>query len=103
MTKRASKKAAGSAAADEAEEPAVRTVKFVVNRPYSAGEHYDIVDAEVAHEYEDEENLLRLRLIDPPRGVDDDQKRVRRSDLREVGTWFEETATEEAAADGNEG
>lgn len=90
MTKKASKRAAGGAAdVAEAEAPAVRTVKYVVNRPYSAGEPLDIVDAEVAHEYEDEEDLLRLKLINPPRGVDDDVKRVRRSDQREVGTWFE--------------
>lgn len=104
MTKKATtKKAAGAAAAEEAEGPPVRTVRYVVNRPYSAGEPFDIVDAEVVHEYEGEDDLLRLKLIDPPRGVDDDQKRVRRSDLREVGTWFEvpaegeESAAEEAA------
>ncbi|HEX8336079.1 MAG TPA: hypothetical protein VF621_05075 [Pyrinomonadaceae bacterium] len=91
------------AAAGVAEEPAARTVKYVVNRPYSAGEPFDIVDAQVEHEYEGEEDLLRLRLIDPPRGVEEDQKRVRRSGRREVGTWFEETASEEAAADGNAG
>lgn len=102
MTKKTStKKAPGKSAADEAEGPAVRTVKYVVNRPYSAGEPPDIVEAEVVHEYEDEDDLLRLKLIDPPRGVDEDQKRVRHSDLREVGTWFEEPASEEAAADGN--
>lgn len=104
MTKKATtKKAAGKSAAEEAEEPAVRVVKYVVNRPYSAGEPLDIVDAEVTHEYEDEDGLLRLRLTNPPRGVDDDQKRVRHSDRREVGTWFEESASEEAAADGIEG
>jgi hypothetical protein len=107
MTKKVSKKAAGAAAAEEAEGPAVRTVKYVVARPYSAGESHDIVDAEVVHEYEGEEDVLRLKLIDPPRGVDEDQKRVRHSDLREVGTWFEEPAneepaSEEAAANGND-
>jgi hypothetical protein len=91
MTKKATKRAA-PAAADEAEEPAARVVKYVVNRPYSAGEAPDIVDAEVTHEYEDEDGLLRLRLVDPPRGVEDDVKRVRRSDRREPGTWFEEGA-----------
>lgn len=101
--KRVSKKAAGKSAAEEAEEPAARVVRYVVNRPYSAGEPPDIVDAEVTHEYEDEDDLLRLKLINPPRGVDDDQKRVRRSDLRELGTWFEESASEEGAADGSEG
>jgi hypothetical protein len=113
MTKKATttkKRAAAAPAATgaEAEEPVVRTVKYVVNRPYSAGESLDIVDAEVVHEYEGEEDLLRLKLINPPRGVDEDQKRVRRSDLREVGTWFEEPAREEtvnkeAAPDGNAG
>jgi hypothetical protein len=107
MTKKASKKGAARPPAVEskAEEPAGRSVKYVVNRPYSAGEALDIVDALVVHEYEDEDDLLRLKLIDPPRGVEEDQKRVRRSDLREVGTWFEETAeageepgTEEAAS-----
>jgi hypothetical protein len=94
----AKKAAGGPAAGGEAEEPAVRTVRYVVNRPYSAGEVPDIVDAEVTHEYEDEVDLLRLKLIDPPRGVDDDQKRVRRSDRRDVGTWFEEAAAAEAPA-----
>lgn len=97
MTKKASKRAAGSAVAAEAEAPAVRTVKYVVNRPYSAGEAPDIVDAEVTHEYEDGEDLLRLKLINPPRGVEEDQKRVRRSDRREVGTWFEEAAPAESS------
>jgi hypothetical protein len=97
MTKRSTKRAAG-AAASEAEEPAARVVKYVVNRPYSAGEAPDIVDAEVTHEYEDGADLLRLKLIDPPRGVEEDQKRVRRSDLRDVGTWFEVPAEAEAPA-----
>lgn len=101
MTKKATtttKKASGNAAdAAEAEAPAGRTVKYVVNRPYSAGEHHDIVDAQVTHEYEEEEDLLRLRLINPPRGVEDDVKRVRRSERREVGTWFEPAAPTEPA------
>jgi hypothetical protein len=101
MTKKATtstKKSAGEAAdAHEAEAPAARVVKYVVNRPYSAGEAPDIVDAEVTHEYEGEEDLLRLRLVNPPRGVEDDVKRVRRSDRREVGTWFEPAAPGELA------
>lgn len=101
MTKKASKRAASDAAEvaaeGEAEAPSARVVKYVVNRPYSAGEPLDIVDAEVTHEYEDEDDLLRLKLINPPRGVDDDQKRVRRSDRREVGTWFEPAAPAEPA------
>lgn len=102
MTKKATgKKAAGGAAEvaaeGEAEASAARVVKYVVNRPYSAGEPLDIVDAEVVHEYEGEEDLLRLRLADPPRGVEDDQKRVRHSDRREVGTWFEPAAPAEPA------
>ncbi len=96
MTKKATKKAAGSAAG-EAEAPAARIVKYVVNRPYSAGEAPDIVDAEVTHEYEDGDDLLRLKLIDPPAGVEEDQKRVRRSDRHEVGTWFEVPAAQEDA------
>lgn len=102
MTKKAStKKAEGNSAAAGAEEPAARTVRYVVNRPYSAGEHYDIVDAEVVHEYEGEEDLLRLKLIDPPEGVEPDVKHVRRSDRQEPGTWFEvsaETPAEEVAS-----
>jgi hypothetical protein len=106
MTKKTTtttRKVAGESAAEEAEAPPVRTVKYVVNRPYSAGEPHDIVDAEVVHEYEDEDGLLRLKLIDPPPGVDADVKRVRRSDRRELGTWFEvpaETTAAEEAADG---
>jgi hypothetical protein len=100
MTKKATtKKAASAAAAEEAEEPAARVVRYVVNRPYSAGEPLDIVDAEVVHEYEGEEDVLRLKLIDPPRGVDEDQKRVRRSDRHDVGTWFELPAEAESAAE----
>jgi hypothetical protein len=90
MTKKAGKKAAADAPAEQSED--VRTVKYVVNRPYSAGEPFDIVDAEVAHEYEDDEDLLRLKLINPPRGVEDDVKRVRRSATREPGTWFDPEA-----------
>lgn len=102
MTKKATgKKAAGGAAEvaaeGEAEASAARVVKYVVNRPYSAGEPYDIVDAQVTHEYEDGEDLLRLRLVDPPRGVEDDVKRVRRSERREVGTWFEPATPAEPA------
>lgn len=98
--KKATKKAGGKDAADASRAETVeaveaRTVKYVVNRPYSAGEALDIVDAEVTHEYED--GLLRLRLINPPRGVEDDVKRVRRSDRREVGTWFEPAAPAEPA------
>ena len=78
------------AAVKAAEETPARLVRYVVNRPYSAGEAFDIVDAEVAHEYEGEKDLLRLRLVNPPRGVDDDVKRVPRSDRREPGTWHEE-------------
>ncbi|HEX8499279.1 MAG TPA: hypothetical protein VF659_01715 [Pyrinomonadaceae bacterium] len=102
MTKKAGKKAA-TAADDKAEAaaPPARLVKYVVNRPYSAGEPADIVDAEVVHEYEDEEDLLRLRLINPPRGVEDDVKRVRRDEARTLGTWFDPSApaepTEEVA------
>lgn len=78
------------AAVKAAEETPARRVRYVVNRPYSAGEAPDIVDAGVVHEYEGEKDLLRLRLINPPRGVDDDVKRVPRSDRREIGTWHEE-------------
>ncbi|HEX8117631.1 MAG TPA: hypothetical protein VF521_10205, partial [Pyrinomonadaceae bacterium] len=91
------------AAAAAAEESAARTVQYVVNRPYSAGEPYDIVDAEVTHEYEDEDDLLRLKLIDPPAGVEEDQKRVRHSDRREPGTWFEVSAEEGAEPAATEG
>ena len=93
MAKKGSKKAAADAPAEQGED--ARTVKYVVNRPYSAGEPLDIVEAEVTHEYEDGEDLLRLHLIDPPRGVEDDVKRVRRSDRREVGTWFDPAAPAE--------
>lgn len=99
MTRRPSNRVADEAATKEAEETAARTVKYVVNRPYSAGEHYDIVDAEVTHEYEDEDDLLRLKLIDAPAGVEEDQKRVRRSDRREPGMWFEMPQAAEAPAE----
>jgi hypothetical protein len=102
MTKKASKRAA-PAAAETAEEAAIRTVKYVVNRPYSAGEHLDIVDAEVAHEYEDETDLLRLKLINPPADVEEDQKRVRFSDRHELGTWFEAPAEGAATQEATDG
>ena len=106
MTKKPTKRAAGAAAekevAEEAAEAAVRTVKYVVNRPYSAGEAPDIVDAEVVHEYEDEEDLLRLKLINPPRGVEEDVKRVRRDDARTLGTWFDVVAPAESAEEAAE-
>jgi hypothetical protein len=93
MAKKGSKKAAADAPAER--EAEVRTVKYVVNRPYSAGEPFDIVDAQVAHEYEDEEDLLRLRLINPPRGVEEDVKRVRLGDAGAPGTWFDPGAPAE--------
>ena len=98
MTKKAvaGKRAAAADAPAEPEAEA-RTVKYVVNRPYSAGEPYDIVDAQVTHEYEEEEDLLRLRLVNPPRGVEDDVKRVRRDDARAPGTWFNPAAPAEPA------
>jgi hypothetical protein len=99
MTKRATKKAAPGSAAEETEAPAVRIVKYVVNRPYSAGEPYDVVDAEVKHEYDDEADLLHLKLINPPRGVEDDVKRVRRSEDRALGTWFDPAAPSEEVAE----
>jgi hypothetical protein len=92
MTRRPIRRAADAAGTTETAEAGTRAVKYVVARPYSAGEAPDIVDAEVTHEYEDEDDLLRLKLIDPPRGVDEDVKRVRRSDRREPGTWFEAPA-----------
>jgi hypothetical protein len=109
MTKKATNKpAADEATAEETATPTTaRKVKYVVNRPYSAGEHYDIVDAEVTHEYEGEADLLRLKLINPPADVEEDQKRVRRSDRQEPGTWHvaaeAATAAAEEVANGERG
>jgi len=97
MTKKATRKAAADTAASGAEETAPRVVRYVVNWPYSAGEHHDIVDAEVVHEHEGEEDVLRLKLLDPPQGVEEDVKRVSRSDRQEPGTWHEPSA--EASAE----
>lgn len=95
-TKKASKKAAASAApAEQGEES--RTVKYVVNRPYSAGEAPDIATARVKKEYEDDPDLLDLVIIDPGHGGEPTVKGVRRSDRREVGTWFELAAPAEAS------
>lgn len=74
--------------ADDAEEQG-RTVLYVVNRPYSAGEAPDIVKAQVRKEYEDDPDTLDLTFTDPRTEDAADAKRARRSDRQEPGTWHE--------------
>ncbi len=96
------KKATGrrpAAADDAAEEQGaeVRTVEYVVNRPYSAGEAPDIVTARVKKEYEDDPDLLDLVITDPGHGGEPTIKGARRSDSRAIGTWFDPVADAEPA------
>lgn len=86
MTKKASK---GTAAAAEGQEADVRTVQYVVNRPYSAGEAPEIVTARVKKVHDDDEDLLDLVLVEPTHGGEPEVKGVRKSEGREVGTWHE--------------
>lgn len=58
------------------------TVRYVVNRPYSAGEPYDIVTASVVKEHDDQ-NVLDLAY------GDQQAEHVRRSDRQEPGTWHQ--------------
>lgn len=76
--------AAEEHAAAKREEP--RTVNYVVNRPYSAAEAPEIVQARVKKEH-DEKDVLDL-VVDGPDGNEQTIKEVRRSDRREPGTWF---------------
>ena len=79
------KKKKGEADADEG----VRTVLYVVNRPYSAGEAPDIVKAQVKKEYEDDPDTLDLTFTDPQTEEAAEAKRARRSDRQEPATWHE--------------
>jgi hypothetical protein len=88
-TKKATGKRKTTAAASEEQAADVRTVRYVVNRPYSAGEAPDIVTARVKKEHEDDAEVLDLVIIEPGHGGEPTVKGVRRSDGREVGTWFE--------------
>jgi|ERR1044072_3731286 hypothetical protein len=74
-------------AAEETQPP--RTVQYVVARPYSAGEPYDVVTAKIKGQDEKDATLLDL-LIPGPDGKDVTVKDVRRSDRQEPGTWFKE-------------
>ncbi len=75
------------AAAEETQPP--RRVLYVVARPYSAGESYDVVTAKVKGEDDKDKTLLDL-LVPGPDGKDVTVKDVRRSDRQEPGTWFKE-------------
>lgn len=72
----------GQTAAPPPSPAPARTVRYVVNRPYSAGEPYDIVTASVVREHEDPS------LLDLAHGSNEVQ-RVRRSDRQEPGTWHQ--------------
>lgn len=69
----------------QAEAEPVRTVRYVINRPYSAGETPDIVTASVVGRHEDPD------VLDLAYG-DTQVQRVRRSNRQEPGTWHEEGA-----------
>lgn len=92
----------GKGAADNATGDApveVRSVSYVVNRPYSAGEHFDIITAYVKKEHEDDADVLDLA-VEP--GAAATFKGVRRSDAREPGTWHETPPEAPAAEEGAE-
>jgi hypothetical protein len=84
------KKAAGSGAEEAPKEKAetVRTVAYVVNRPYSAGEAPEIVTARVKREH-DNPDVLDLVLVEPTHGGEAEVKGVRKSDGQALGTWHE--------------
>lgn len=66
------------------EEPAARTVRYVVTRPLSAGEVPEVVTARVVRQHEDPD-VLDLAV------GDEEVTGVRRSERRhEPGTWHEE-------------
>jgi hypothetical protein len=83
------KKVQGGAPAAKQKAEDVRTVLYVVNRPYSAGEAPEIVTARVKKEHEGDEDLLDLVIIEPSHGGEPEVKGVRKSEGREVGTWHE--------------
>jgi hypothetical protein len=88
------KKATATGAAADSAEPDARTVQYVVNRPYSAGEAPEIVTARVKREHSDPD-VLDLVVVTPGHGGEAEVKHVRRSDAREVNTWFEASKPEE--------
>jgi len=84
----ATKKAKTKAAAGASEGEVARTVRYVLNRPYSAGEPPEVVTAAVKKEHDEDPDLLDLVLD----GAGDGEavvKGARRSDRQEPGTWFE--------------
>jgi hypothetical protein len=63
-------------------------VRYVVNRPYSAGEAHDVVTARVVKTYDEDPGLLDLAY-----GPKEDATAVTaacRSDRQEPGTWHGE-------------
>lgn len=76
--------AALTRAANTMQEQPASTIRYVIPRPYSAGEHYDIVTADVVKRYEDPD------LLDLVYG-DTEVTAARRSQRQEPGTWYEVT------------
>jgi hypothetical protein len=89
-TKGADEKAATTTAttAPAALGPQVRDVRYVINRPLSAGESPEIVPARIKRQVGDDPNILDL-IVAGPDGKDEEVLNVRRSDRQEPGTWFE--------------
>lgn len=69
-------------AAEAAPREEARTVLYVVNRPYSAGEAPEIVEAVVKREDDEDKDVLDLKV------GDETIKGVRRDDRRTPGAWF---------------
>ena len=66
-----------------------RSVFYVVNRPYSAGEAPDIVPARVRREHEGDPDVLDLYIRAKDNGGEPlDVYGVRRSERQEPGTWY---------------
>lgn len=80
MTKKAATKAAPGEKTEERAEP--RTVHYVLNRPYSAGEAPEVVEAVVKREDDEDKDVLDLKV------GEETIKGVRRDDARTPGTWF---------------
>lgn len=84
------KKDEAGAAAEE-KSSAARYVRYVKNRPYSAGEAPEVVTARVRREHETDADVLDLYVRAKDNGGEPlEVYGVRRSRRQEPGTWYEE-------------
>lgn len=78
-------------AAAEEKSPAARHVRYVKNRPYSAGEAPEVVPARVRREHETDTDALDLYVRAKDNGGEPlELYGVRRSERQDPGTWYEE-------------